>query len=280
MGGVTVTSAKYVIGDQTIDVSEQVTDSQSRNYGEIVMIVSKLDADLRKNNQIAIPADSDTLKLTPPKLTVEYLDDRGLWHTKSATLSETLDIGERSAFGKFVQKPGDVLWGIGITAAKAQFLFIVVFVWVLVVLGTYRQWQFIEGAMQTSGIARKTTPYTDTNYGLVGQWVVWGISKLYDAFYYPSIWFSFGYNLPDGWPVKVLMSIGSAVAPISGFIVQIMIWFTAVVPIQQLKSPSPGSAATGDALSGAASLVGNAAAALGSRVPSGLGSLAAAALRR
>jgi len=276
MGGVTVTSAKYAIGDQTIDVSEQVTDSQSRNYGEIVMIVSKLDGDLRKNNQIAIPADSDTLKLTPPKLTVEYLDERGLWHTKSATLSETLDIGERSAFGKFVQKPGDVLWGIGITAAKAQFLFIVVFAWVLVVLGTYRQWQFIEKAMQSGAIAR-TTAYTDINYGLVGQWVVWGISKLYDAFYYPSIWLSFGYDLPDGWPVKVLMSIGSAVAPISGFIVQIMIWFTAVVPIQELKTRVPVTIAStaGDAVNGVADA---AAAALGSRVPN-FGSLAAAVRR-
>ena len=276
MGGVTVTSAKYVIGDQTIDVSEQVTDSQSRNYGEIVMIVSKLDADLRKNNQIAIPADSDTLKLTPPKLTVEYLDDRGLWHTKSATLSETLDIGERSAFGKFVQKPGDVLWGIGITAAKAQFLFIVVLGWTLVVLWTYRQWQFIEGAMQPRAIAR-TNAYTEKNYGLVGQWVVLGISKLYDLFYYPSVWLGIIFrNPPEGWLVKVLMSIGSAVAPISGFIVQIMIWFTAVVPIQQLKVSGPPPSV--DAAGAAASLVGNAAAALGSKVPSGLASLAAKAV--
>jgi hypothetical protein len=128
--------------------------------------------------------------------------------------------------------------------------------------------------MQSGAIAR-TTAYTDINYGLVGQWVVWGISKLYDAFYYPSIWLSFGYNLPDGWPVKVLMSIGSAVAPISGFIVQIMIWFTAVVPIQQLKVGGPPTGVA-DA---AAGLMGTAATAIGSRMP-GIGSLAAAALRR
>jgi hypothetical protein len=261
MGSVKVLTAKYTVSDQTIDVMDVLTDNQSRNYGKITILVSKLDADLRKNNQIATPADADALKLTPPELKVQYLDGRGLWHEAKAKISETLDIGERSAFGKFVQKPGDVLWGIGITAAKAQFLFVVVLGWTLVVLWTYRQWKYIEEAMQPTAIAGYNGAhhdYSEKDFGLVGQWVVWMISKFYSLFYYPSLLLGIVFkNPPYGWLVKVIMSIGSGVAPISGFIVQVLIWFTAVVPIQELKTRVPVTVASAarDGVNGVAGML-------------------------
>jgi hypothetical protein len=79
MGDITIVSAAYVVGTQSIDVADIIEEIRSKNYGEINLPITKLDADLRKDNRIVLAATDPTLALTPPRITVEYTDERGAW---------------------------------------------------------------------------------------------------------------------------------------------------------------------------------------------------------
>jgi hypothetical protein len=241
MGDITLTKADYVVADQIIDVLATLTDIQTKNYGAINLPIATLDAQLRKDNRIVAKPDADALKLTPPKLIVDYADETGAYHHVETLLTGTLTLGERSTFGQLVQKPSELLWNMGLVAAKGQFVFVFVFVWALIVLWTYKQFQFLEQAFGSGGIASAGPPYPAETYGLIGQWVMF---LLYYVYYYvqiPSklIGIMFGATEPPyGWLVKVLFSIGSALAPVAGFFFQFLIWFTAVQSIPSTPAKS------------------------------------------
>jgi hypothetical protein len=226
---ITITRADYIVATQIIDVMSILKDIQSSSYGQIQLPISKLDADLRKDKRIIVAADSDVLKLTPPKLITEYSDKEGAFHIVESSLTETLSIGERTSFGQFVQKPGDVLWGLGLYAAKGQLVFVVVLFWALGVMWAFKQWQYLEKAFGPGGVA-ENPPYTPETYGLVGQWVMFLIYCIFAIFAVPSkyIGLLFGGEAPRSWLVKVLFACASALSPIAGFAFEFLIWFCAV----------------------------------------------------
>ena len=250
MGDITLTKADYVVADQIIDVSSILTDIQMKNYGAIELPIATLDAQLRKDSRIVAKADADALKLTPPKLVVDYVDETGAYHHVETALTETLKIGERSALGQFVQKPGELLWGLGLMAAKGQFMFVFVLGWALVVLWAYKQFQFLETAFDPNtsppGIASRMPPdgYPTETYGIIGKWVMVGLWYLFYVMQIPSkpIGLIFGATEPPyGWLTKVVMSIFSALAPVAGFFFQFMIWFTAVQSIPSTPAKTVAS---------------------------------------
>lgn len=248
MGDITVTKAEYVVADQPpIDVSEILNNLQMKNYGAIELPIATLDAQLRKDNRIILAATADQLKLTPPKLVVNYLDETGGYHHVETSLGDTLKLGERSTFGQFVQKPGKILWDLGLTAAKGQFVFVFALGWALVVLWSYKQFQFLEEAFSTSSTPRgivATLPadgYPVETYGIIGRWVMAGLWYLFYAMEFPSkpLGMLFGAAEPPyGWLTKVVMAVFAALAPIAGFFFQFMIWFTAVQSIPSVPAKS------------------------------------------
>jgi len=238
MGILVLVSAVYKVGDQDIDVMSILSDIQSKNYGAIEISVATLDADLRKDDRIVIAANADSLKQTPPSLTVNYKDPTGANHYVTKKISETLTIGKRSAIGQFIQKPGDVLWSIALVAAKGQFIFVIVLGWALVVMWSFKQWQFIEKAFDIGGVAAGPPPYSSETYGIVGPWVMFLIYWLLQAFVYPSKVFGAAFGPgepPRGWLLKILITVASALAPVAGFFFQLMIWFTVVTSIPVTK---------------------------------------------
>jgi hypothetical protein len=232
MGSIRVSRADYIVADQTIDVLDILNELQEKNYGIIELSVSKLDADLRKDNRIITKPDADSLKLTPPKLLVDYADKAGRYHHVETPLTGTLKIGERSSYGQFVQKPGELLFNSSVVLAKGQMLFVFAFAWTLVVVWTYKQFQFLEAAFGPGGPA-ESPQYPSEKYGVLGQWTMY---LLYLIYYYvdmPSqpIGRMFSPDPPYGWLVKVFFSIASALAPVAGFFTQFIIWLTAVSSI-------------------------------------------------
>jgi len=225
MGEILILSAKYVVGDQDIDVTSYLTTQQRTNYGAINFPIQKMDDDLRGKHMIVLPADSDTLKLTPPVLTVTYTDEAGAHRTLSKKLGEVVDIGERSAFGKFVQKPGDVLMDFGLTAAKGQFLFVFVLSWALVVMWSYKQWEFLQGAYNGHNI----TGSIDDSLGLLGKYVGLAVFYLFDYVKIAELPFKgFIPTAAPGWTIKFIFSLISALTPVSSFFFNFLIWFTLV----------------------------------------------------
>jgi hypothetical protein len=225
MGDILILSASYVVGDQDIDVTSYVTTQQGANYGAINFPVQQMDDDLRKKNMVVLEKDADPLKLTPPRLTINYTDTAGAYHSVAKKLGEVVDIGERSSFGKFVQKPGDVLYDVGLTAAKGQFLFVFVLSWALVVMWTYKQWDFLQGAYNDNLI----TGTVNDSFGLLGKYVGIVIFYLFD--YGAILGKPFGSFFPGaaaGWPIKFIFSLFSALTPVSSFFLNFLIWFTLV----------------------------------------------------
>jgi hypothetical protein len=226
MGDILIMTANYVVGSQDIDVKDYVLTEQSTNYGAIDFPVQKMDDDLRKDHRISVAKDADALKLTPPRLTITYTDAAEAYHTVDYAITESVNLGERTAFGKFVQKPGDVLWSVGLTAAKGQFLFVFVVAWALIVLWSYKQWAFLQGSYN----AGKISIIIDDDYGILGKYIVLGI---YIMFYYgemveePLSKF-FKPPVEPGWTFKFIFAFLAALTPVSSFFFQFLIWFTVV----------------------------------------------------
>lgn len=227
MGDILIVSADYVVGNQTIDVVDYVTTFQGSNYGAIDFPVQKLDDDLRKDNRITLAKDSDPLKLTPPRLKIQYTTESGAYHSVEYTITEKVALGERSAFGKFVQKPADVLWSVGLTAAKGQFLFIFVLSWALVVAWAYKQWEYLQGAYNSGAL----TPTLSDDLGILGKWVgifVFFVFKYLGILGKPFEMLLGGSDVQPGWIVKFIFSALAALTPVSSFFFQFLIWFTLV----------------------------------------------------
>lgn len=236
MGDILILSADYVVGSQQIDVSDYVTTERDKNYGAINFPVQKMDDDLRKDHRIAAPppADAAALALNPPQLTIKYTDASGAYHTVTYKITETVDLGERTAFGKFAQKPGDVLWSVGLTAAKGQFLFVFVLMWALVITWSYKQWEYLQKAYNNDAIH----PYPDDELGIAGKYVA---IFVYFIFSYggkigkPFELLLGGVNVSDGWIVKFLFAAFAALTPVSSFFFQFLIWFTLVQSLLSRK---------------------------------------------
>jgi hypothetical protein len=225
MGEILILRAKYVVGDQEIDVISYLTTQQSANYGAINFPVQQMDEDLRKKNMIVLAKDADPLKLTPPVLTITYTDEAGAHRSLTKKLGEVVDIGERSSFGKFVQKPGDVLYDFGLTAAKGQFLFVFILAWALVVVWSYKQWEFLQGAYN----GRNITSSINDSLGLLGKYV--GIAVFYLFDYVSIVELPFKGFVPlaaRGWTIKFIFSLFAALTPVSSFFFNFLIWFTLV----------------------------------------------------
>jgi hypothetical protein len=238
MGDIVLVTAVYKVADQEIDVMPILATIQSNNYGAIELPIATLDADLRKDDRIFIKADDNALKQNLPSLTVNYKDPTGANHYVTKTIKETLNIGKRTAIGQFIQKPGDVLWSLAIVAAKGQFVFVIVLGWTLVVMWSFKQWQFIEKAFDVGGVAQGPPPYSSESYGIIGPWIMFFIYWLLQAFSYPSKVFGAAFGGPEaprGWLLKILITVASALAPVAGFFFQLMIWFTVVTSIPTVK---------------------------------------------
>ena len=240
MGKATLISATYTVGEHEIDILDMLTENQNKNYGAVDIAVSKIDADLRNQGRITIDKDADALKFSPPILSVDYADEKNAYHHRDFSLADVAQIGDRTTFGKLSQKPGEVLWEMGITAAKGQFIFVVVLGWTLVVVWTYKQFQFLQEAFAPSGPAT-SPPYTPEKYGVLGQWVMYGLYLIFVGMNVPSQWVGafFGKNTPPySWMTKFLFSVLSALAPVAGFLFQTLIWFTAVQQIDSIPATS------------------------------------------
>jgi hypothetical protein len=227
MGDILILNAEYTVGGQQIDVSDYVTQQQGANYGAIDFAVQKLDDDLRKDHRISIPADDPSLKLAVPRLTINYTDESGAYHTASYVLTEKVDVGERSSIGKFIQKPGDILWGVGLTVAKGQYLFGLVLVWALVVLWAFKQWEYLELAFRKGAIDGSL----HDEFGVLGKFMA---VLVYTIFTYGNLLgkpFQIllgGAEPIPGWIVKYIFSAFAVLTPVSSFFVQFLVWFTLV----------------------------------------------------
>jgi hypothetical protein len=236
-GAVLILDAEYVVGSQAIDVSDYVTTQQGANYGAIKFPVQKMDEDLRKTHRVYAPppADAAALALNPPRLTINFTDQSGAYHTVSYTLTETVDIGERSAFGKFVQKPGDVLYDVGLTAAKGQFVFVFVLLWALIVLWSYNQWNFLQGQFG-NGIITSTI---NDRLGLLGKYValfVYWIFTYATPIGKPFEMLLGGADVKPGWIVKFIFALFAALTPVTSFLFQFLIWFTLVQTLVDMNN--------------------------------------------
>ena len=243
MGDITLSKAIYVVADQELDLLEQMNTQLTKNYGELEVIVSALDAKLREDHRITTPADSTILAASLPKLTVEYTDETGAFHRAEANIRETLHIGERSAYGKAVQKPGDLIWSASVVAGKWMMVFVVATLYGLIVLWTWTQWKGMEGQFTDwSSISMD-------RFGGLGFVIAVIIYGLFAIFRYPSKFLSMGGG--DGWILKLVMTAASAYAPIPGMLVQMIVWFTIVRNLGKPSSPSvlPGADALGMASS-------------------------------
>ena len=233
MGDIALSKAEYTVGTQKIDLLSEMNDELSKNYGELNVVVSALDAKLRKDNRILVPPNDPSLAQNVPKLTIEYTDERGAYHVASSTLTETLHIGERSAFGKIVQKPGDILWSASLVVGQWSMVFIVATLYGLVVLWTLKQWEFMQGKFKNWG------DITTARFGPLGYVVGVIIYMLFWIFRLPSDFIS--PTSPDGWMLKWVVAASSAFAPIPGFLVQCIIWMTVVRNLGKGPAPSPGA---------------------------------------
>lgn len=220
MGDIALSKAEYTVGTQLIDLLREMNEDLSKNYGELNVVVSALDAKLRKDNRILIAPNDPSLAQNVPKLTIEYTDETGAWHSTSATLTETLHIGERSTFGKLVQKPGDVIWSASVIVGQWSMVFVVAVLYGLVVLWTLKQWQGMEGKFKNWG------EITTDRFGPLGFVVAVIVYMVFWVFRLPSDFIS--PSSPDGWMVKWIVAATSAFAPIPGFLVQSIIWMTVV----------------------------------------------------
>jgi len=238
MGEILILRAKYVVGDQDIDVTSYLTTQQSANYGAINFPVQQMDEDLRKKNMIVLEKDADPLKLTPPVLTLVYTDEAGAHHSLTKKLGEVVEIGERSWFGKFVQKPGDVLMDFGLTAAKGQFLFIFVMSWALVVLWSYKQWAFLQDQMDGNRLPLSI----EDKFGTLGKYVaifaeaIFGLSFVIEPPIQKLVERALGPTpFEPGWTVKFFFAFCAALTPVSSFFFNFLIWFTLVQTLVRLN---------------------------------------------
>jgi hypothetical protein len=254
MGDIALLKANYVVADQDLDLLDQMTAELAKNYGELKVIVSALDTKLREDKRITTPADSTLLAANVPTLTVDYTDETGAFRRAKATINETLHIGERSVYGKVVQKPGDLLWNVSIIAGQWSMIFVVATLYGLIVLWTWTQWKGMEGKFTD------WTEITSTRFGPLGFVIAVLVYGIFYIFRYPGKFISS--TAPDGWMVKLFMTALSAYAPIPGVLTQMIIWFTIVRNLGNATPPS--------ALQGANAALGVASSALGSQ----LGSLA------
>ena len=273
MGDVKLTKADYIVGTQTIDVLAVLNKLKAENYGAIELSVSKLDAILRKDNRISTPPDAEALKLTPPRLIVDYEDETGIPHhidkmgtpPAATTLppqtaaKETFDgdsgdpvaIGNRTMFGKFIQTPMEILKDMGAFAARGSFIFALALFWAVVVIWTYTQWTYICIELTPNkGAAWNPAYYTTENYGIFSKYIV-GLTALIMGGLAALCSFGkldevipkyIGITPVYGWLMRGIMTLASGFAPIAGFFLQLMVWVTVVRPIEGFKkNPTPNT---------------------------------------
>ena len=256
MGDITLLKATYVVADQELDLLEHMNTELTKNYGELHVVVAALDTKLRADHRITTPADSTILAASLPKLTVDYIDETGAFHRATATIRETLHIGERSAYGKAVQKPGDLIWSASLVAGKWMMVFVVATLYGLIVLWTWMQWKGMEGKFI------EWNDVTMDKFGGLGFVVAVLIYGLFAIFRYPSRFLSPSGG--DGWMLKLVMTALSAYAPIPGLLTQMIIWFTVV---RNLGRSGTSLADTGAAAMGAMGAAAKTAQALGVKLP-------------
>lgn len=267
MGEVKLTKADYIVGTQTLDVLDVLNKLKSENYGAIELSMPKLDELLRKDSRISTPADAEALRLTPPRLVVDYTDEKGIPHHIDKVGSaqpppvptkehfeggdDTVAIGGRSMFGRLIQTPSEIFKDMGMFAAKGSFLFGFALFWTVMVIWTYTQWTYIGIELTPmTGAAGDPTKYTTENLGIFSKYVVGltalGMAALAALCKYSKIDATVAKYVEGtpvyGWLMRAIMTITTGFAPIAGLFLQLMIWFTVVRPIEALKkNPSPNS---------------------------------------
>jgi hypothetical protein len=252
MGDITLISAVYTVGSHDIVLLNEMKEELAKNYGELNIVVSALDAKLRKDNRITVPVNDSSLAQHVPVLTIKYVDREGAWHIATGKLTDTVKIGERSVFGKMVQKPGEILWSSSLVVGQWMMVFVVVTMWALVVLWSW---------MQTRGMEGKFTDWstlTTARFGPIGFVIA---VVIYVLFYIVRIPGELIGNLmsekpPDGWLLKPFVAAASGYAPIPGFLVQTIIWMTVVRNLGKPAGPTMADNASGavDAATAAAAL--------------------------
>jgi len=267
MGEVKLTKAEYIVGTQTLDVMDLLNKIKAENYGAIELPMAKLDEDLRKDHRITTPADAEALRLTPPRLVVDYTDEKGIPHhiekvgaAQAAPIppakekfenDDGVAIGKRSVLGRLIQTPSEIFKDMGMFAARGSFLFGFALFWTVMVIWTYTQWTYIGIELTPlKGAAGDPTKYTTENLGIFAKYVV-GLTALVMGALAALCEYSkinatiakYVGGVPVyGWLMRAIMTITSGFAPIAGLFLQLMIWFTVVRPIEALKkNPSPNS---------------------------------------
>jgi hypothetical protein len=266
MGEVKLTKAEYIVGTQTLDVMDLLEKIKDENYGAIELPMAKLDEDLRKDNRITTPADAEALRLTPPRLVVDYVDEKGIPHhiektgaAQAAPLppakekfedgKDTVAIGGRSTFGRLIQTPYEIFKDMGMFAARGSFLFGFALFWTVVVIWTYTQWTYICIELTPlEGAAGNPNEYTTENLGILSKYIVGltalamgALAALCEYLKINDVIARYLKSPPVyGWLMRGVMTITSGFAPIAGFFLQLMFWFTVVRPIEALKkNPAP-----------------------------------------
>lgn len=265
MGEVKLTKAEYTVGTQTLDVMDMLEKIKAENYGAIELPMAKLDADLRKDNRITTPADAEALRLTPPRLVVEYTDEKGIPHQIDKTGSaqapspptkekfegknDTVAIGGRTMFGRLIQTPSEIFKDMGMFAAKGSFLFGFALFWTVMVIWTYTQWTYIGVELTPiSGVAGDPRVYTTENFGIFSKYVIGltalgmgAFAALCEITKLDGVIAKYVGIVPVyGWLMRAIMTMATGFAPIAGFFLQLMVWFTIVRPIEMFKkNPAP-----------------------------------------
>jgi hypothetical protein len=225
-----ILTASYVVGSQNVDVKEYVTDQQTKNYGAINFPVQVMDTYLHDKGLLLATTETQTASAhSAPELTITYTDASNRFYSKTYSLTDTVDIGQRSAWGKFVQKPGEIVNDASVAFSKGMMLFVAFTCWALVVTWSYLQWNFLQKSYNANLIS--LNPQDNDDLGILGKYMavlVWCLMRVFVAL---------GYYVPatEGWLAKFVFATIAVFAPVSSFFFQLAIWFTVVQSILSRK---------------------------------------------
>ena len=232
MGDVVILKADYTVGNQTLEVLDYVTLEQTNNYGAIDFPVKKMDDELRADHRITVDANDPSLKYSHPSLKIDYTDESSAFHSVRYSINDRVTLGERSTYGKAVQKPGEVLWSTGITVSKGLLLFVAILSWLLVALWSYNQWGFLQEAYNRGDLTG-----FNPEFGILGKYIAFIIYMLFFGFgvVETRIQMLTGMNAVTGWMLKFIFTLFGVIAPVASFFFQFLIWFLLVQTLLDKK---------------------------------------------
>ena len=214
-----ILSANFVIGAQTINVQRYLKEQIS--YGYLEYPVQTLYNTLNEKKMIAADVDPTSANLSPPALTITYIDDEG-FKSQTYKLADTIVLGQLSMAGQFMKKPGQLSWAAALIAGRVQFWAGIFIFWVLMVVWAYKMWSH----MSSMNLTWKTATVDEFgDYGYVFAKVAGGLIQVMMG------------------AAPYVMAFIAALAPVWSFFIQFVLWFFVDSQLDhKLAGPGPAPA--------------------------------------